>query len=597
MECVVALPEQRGGSSHSVDLDGMAIPRSRPFYFGPGDRPLFGTLHVPPDGWSGARVLVCAPLGYEAHFAQITLGDLAASIASARKAVAMTFDYDGTGDSTGADDEPGFVGRALASIHHAIDYLKALPGTPGPVLVVGLRIGAVLAAYAASTRADVHALALWAPLGGRAFLREHRVFSQLSDSNPPAPPAYAPDFGARGFESNGCIFDDGAVGELEKMDLKHLAKAPAPHVLVLHRAELPSWRKAPDGWSGAAVEEQTAGGYSEMMEPPWIWTSPREAIHKLLDWVALHGGAPATPRAPLMIAPNDRAAMPGGIEERAVWFGPDKRRFGILTTPIGRTPTRAALFVSSVFSYRIGPNRSNVHLARRLAAAGIACLRIDVTGVGDSRERAWVTPTHPYDEVAVDDALQAIEYLHDEKFSSISAVGICAGAFVCWRAAERSPRAINAVLVNIALFDPRDWTREQHLQWRAAVPAHPPKLDPNAPLRVKVRARLKQVARVLKNRGPAIALASLPTFLNRAGLPARIAKLGRRGSRLVLVYSATDAALRHYRASTSYHQLRFASNETAVTRVVHGPDHSFTPRWAQVMLAEVVVPQITGWTR
>jgi len=31
-------------------------------------------------------------------------------------------------------------------------------------------------------------------------------------------------------------------------------------------------------------------------------------------------------------------------------------------------------------------------------------------------------------------------------------------------------------------------------------------------------------------------------------------------------------------------------------RVAHGPDHSFTPRWAQAMLGEIVAKEIAGWT-
>src|SRR5512140_2391914 len=108
-------------------------PSPRSFYFGPEDRPLFGTVHAPSRAWTGARVLLCAPLGYEGLFAHITLGDLAAHLAETAGAVVMTFDYDGAGDSAGTDEDKDRVGRMLASIDHALDFLKAISDTPGPL--------------------------------------------------------------------------------------------------------------------------------------------------------------------------------------------------------------------------------------------------------------------------------------------------------------------------------------------------------------------------------------------------------------------------------------------------------------------------------
>lgn len=577
------------------NVSSLPIPRPWPFYFGSQARPLFGMMHLPSGGWNGTRVVLCPPLGYEAHFARITLTDLAATIAEVTGAAVMTFDYDGTGDSAGSDDEPDFIPRVLGSINDAIDTAKAIPGTAGPVVVIGLRLGATLAARVVAERADVEALALWAPVSGRAFLREHRVFSQLSDSNPPVPPGYERDLGDQGFEANGCTFDGAAAAALEGMDLKKLGRPQVRRVFVLHRTELPTWRKAPEGWASPALEEDSSGGYAEMMEPPWLWTPPREAIDKLVAWVGRVTAAFPAARTPLMLATRDSAQMPGGYEERAVWFGPNARRFGILTTPPGAT--RAALFVSSVFSYRIGPNRSNVNLARRLAAAGIASLRIDVTDVGESRERTGVVPTNPYDEVAVADALAAIEYLHDAGFKSISATGICAGAFLCWRAAEQSPRPVNAVLANISLFDSIPWTRERFLKWRAGPPPEAKKPGADAPLAERLRWILRRVNHIARKSGLEMAAASLPASLRSKGLPARIIRLQKQGARVVLVYSASDTgSAKRYKYLTSYHQFRFALTGAVVTRVVDGPDHSFTPRWAQSMLGDVVATEMSSWT-
>ena len=214
-------------------------------------------------------MLLCPPLGYEALFAYITLGELAASIARAASAVVMTFDYDGTADSAGSDTDDDRVPLTLASIHHALDHLKSLSEVPGPLILIGLRAGALLAACAASTRKDVTAIALWAPCAsGKLFLREQRVFSKLSNTHPAAPVGLERDWGARGFEANGSVFTDAMVAALEPLSLRTLEQPPAPSIFLLQRTDIPGELKPPAGWIGARIEERSLGGYSEMMNRP-----------------------------------------------------------------------------------------------------------------------------------------------------------------------------------------------------------------------------------------------------------------------------------------------------------------------------------------
>ena len=491
--------------------DGRArrgTPRSRAriaVYFGPAARPLFGMIHAPEGGFGGARVLLCPPLGYEAQFAYVTFSDLAVSVAAAANAVVMTFDYDGTGDSAGTDEDPDPIGRVTASVHAAIEHLKAIPGPPGPVILVGLRAGALVAAYAASTRGDVAAIALWAPLSGHAFLREHRVFSQLSDTNPPPPRGRERDLGARGFEANGCVFTDEAIEALEPMDLKKLGKAPAPRVLVLHRADMPSWRTPPAAWSAAEVEEQSAPGYSEMMDPPWLWIPPRIATRVIAEWVH-RVAAPHVPSsgalAPLRIAPDDAGVMPDGSEERAVWFRPARPAVRHLDDARGsEADGTVALLVSSVFSYRIGPNRSNVYPARRLAALGIASRSASTwTGVGDSREHVARPPAQPYDAAAVETTrCTLIEHLRRMGFGADHrGRHLRRRVRVLARRRARAGGALNVILINIGQFDPAPYTREHHTEWRAGVPASMLKPPPEAPLSAKARWILRRAGNALK---------------------------------------------------------------------------------------------------
>ena len=91
----------------------------RPLWFGPADRRRFGWLSLPADGTATLGVVLCPPMGEEARSAHRTFRTLGAALAE-RGAVALKVDYDGTGDSVGAQDDPDRVAAWQQSIRDAI---------------------------------------------------------------------------------------------------------------------------------------------------------------------------------------------------------------------------------------------------------------------------------------------------------------------------------------------------------------------------------------------------------------------------------------------------------------------------------------------
>jgi alpha-beta hydrolase superfamily lysophospholipase len=76
------------------------------------------------------------------------------------------------------------------------------------------------------------------------------------------------------------------------------------------------------------------------------------------------------------------------MNEQTIVFGPDRNLIGTFTLPSRAAPEYAgamALLTNAGVIPRIGPHRLNVKLARRLAELGIATLRFDLSGLGDSR--------------------------------------------------------------------------------------------------------------------------------------------------------------------------------------------------------------------
>jgi uncharacterized protein len=154
-----------------------------PFYFGSGDRRLFG-IYDPGQGGGSRAVLLCHPWGQEYLRAHRCLRHLATLLA--RQGVhVLRFDYHGTGDSAGDGADEDLAGWEQ-DLETAIDELKDTSGALR-VGLVGLRLGATLAASVAARRPDdVDALALWDPVvRGDEYLSElDRVAGE--DSRPKA---------------------------------------------------------------------------------------------------------------------------------------------------------------------------------------------------------------------------------------------------------------------------------------------------------------------------------------------------------------------------------------------------------------------------
>lgn len=141
-----------------------------------GEPPLFGVYHpaIGPDTPRRPGVLLCPPIGHEHTRSHRALKVVAESLSRAGYHV-LRFDYRGLGDSSG-DSADGGRAPWCEDVLQALEELEALSGVK-EVRIVGLRLGAALAAMAIgsrrkrSGRASVSHLVLWDPvLSGHEFL-------------------------------------------------------------------------------------------------------------------------------------------------------------------------------------------------------------------------------------------------------------------------------------------------------------------------------------------------------------------------------------------------------------------------------------------
>lgn len=202
----------------------------QPFYFGASGTPLFGVYH-PPQGRTprAGAVVLCPPFGLEYLRAHRALRELANQLAEHGSHV-LRFDYYACGDSGGQSEEAD-VDQWAGDIATAIDELKETSGA-STVSLVGIRLGAALAALVASGRADVEAVVLWDPVvSGKLYLEELVCRHRILVSERPRPAGFVihnpPD------ELLGSPITEKLRKQFEALDLMGLTRKPAGRVLLL----------------------------------------------------------------------------------------------------------------------------------------------------------------------------------------------------------------------------------------------------------------------------------------------------------------------------------------------------------------------------
>lgn len=428
-----------------AEQPGSAQAEATPFWFGPGDRELFGWLHLPADRVVRGGVVLCQPLGIEAICVYFSYRLLAERLAQRGLAV-LRFDYDGTGDSSGLEDDPDRLDAWLESVSTATDALTALG--VDKVGLVGVRIGALFAAHEATRRGGVDALVLWDPcLSGRAFLREQRFLRLLSGTGADQ------DDGA--VDAPGLRFEPETVKALSDLDLGRLPGSLARRTLVLIPPDVPRPKSLERRLEGVDVDWQEATGQDLLLDSS-VQEPPLTTIGRVTEWLsgALDGG-------PMSVSPPDRPSaivsqMPTGepVLERTVRLGP-LGLFGIVTEPAGTPVGPTVVLVNEGNTHHIGQARIWVDLARRVAGAGFRVLRFDLSGIGDSGTRPGQRAHVSRAPEAIEDVYEAMRSIRPDDPTDVVLVGFCSGAYeVIEQALAHPPRGICVINPTFSFLPP-----------------------------------------------------------------------------------------------------------------------------------------------
>ncbi|MFT3790701.1 MAG: alpha/beta hydrolase [Rudaea sp.] len=587
-------------AAHSADpvIDRAAAspPDAQGGFFGPPSRPRFGWLHRPAALAAGVGLVIVPPFGYEGICAYRSVRHLA-EVAARRGAVALRFDPDGWSDSAGDDLDPDRLEAWLASIADACDLMRGAGADR--IVLAGIRLGALLAALAAERRDDIAGLvAIAAPASGKAWLREGRALQLALDLAAP-PAGTVRDESVQ--ELVGFALTEQTRADIGRIDLTRAVRPAAPAVLLLDRDDLPG----NDAWAahlralGAQVEQRRLPGYVEMVLDAQNAKVPREIVAAAADFLA--AAAPTTtappPAPPALRAANEILAREGTVTEECVAI--DACLNAILTRPVAAIPRRAVILLNAGAIAHIGPNRLYVTLARRLAAQGDLVLRLDQSGLGDSRAREGAQEHVVYGEHAVGDVADAVAWVRRAGVEQVVLAGLCSGAYHAFKAALAGQPVDRIIAINPLTFHYKPGMPLDFAAFRIAAEAarYKRSLRSGASWKKLLRGEVDvgRAVQMVARRLLAAVAGRGRDVLRHLGVPlhedlgSELLALARRGVAMEFIFAGGDPGVALLADEAGSVVRRLAGDGKLTIRTIDGAGHTFTPRWSQPLLLDAIV--------
>jgi alpha-beta hydrolase superfamily lysophospholipase len=350
----------------------------------------------------------------------------------------LRFDWPGAGDSLGDAGSIKSLEIWRDALRAAASFLRTDHGIEKLVLV-GHGLGALMAVHSAENLlAD--ALVVMAPQNeGRAGLRELDVWSKMIGSFLRLPL----ETSENSLNVAGHFLSRGLAAEISAL---RLDRAPRPLPVL---AMLPPGTRAANEWparlatAGFAVTAVDYVAHEDFVTYSRASTPPLDDFQRVRTWLAdtMPPGAKACAREPMVAA-----ALKGtGFAETPLLFGKGDSLFGIVCRPTTRASRAVIVFVNSGDNYHIGWARMHVEFARSLAQQGIASLRIDTGGIGDSH---GVDRPAFYDEGQILDVLEAVTVAEKMGLGPVVVCGRCSGGYAAVQTAVRDSRIRGVVAVN-----------------------------------------------------------------------------------------------------------------------------------------------------
>jgi pimeloyl-ACP methyl ester carboxylesterase len=247
---------------------------------------LYG-VHQAPEGKAlDAGLVLCYPFGQEYMRAHRAYRQLALLLTKIGFHV-LRFDYRGTGDSSGELDNI-IADHWVADVGHAVQELRDVANIQR-VGVVGLRLGALIAAQACNARDDIDRLILWDPVLSGSHYDAELLAEIAAENRAAAGPHSGNGADARGNLSyNGFVLSPAFRASIKKFDLLSAIPQAVPRALLAVSHESEDFTQLRAAWSKAP-------GFRYLHAPaPHDWNFvdnfggillPQAVIRAIVSWV------------------------------------------------------------------------------------------------------------------------------------------------------------------------------------------------------------------------------------------------------------------------------------------------------------------------
>lgn len=265
--------------------------------------------------------------------------------------------------------------------------------------------------------------------------------------------------------------------------------------------------------------------------------------------------------------------------EKAITFAlHDKHLLGIVSQPETPADVGVVLVVGGG-QYRVGSHRQFVQLCRGLARAGIASLRFDYRGMGDSEGSK-----QPFDDIDEDIRAACDAFQAETGLKRVVLWGLCDAASAAMMYAADDPRVEGLVLLN-------PWLRSEEAMGRVMVRHYYlQRLLSRDFWHKLLRGRVKVAAGLADAKG-FVKDSMQQSPAEKGAYPVRMREaMARFRGHISLVLSAEDLTAREFEQQA----LRgggwpvFAGDECVVTRV-DGADHTFSSSSAKREVENITI--------
>ncbi|MGH1365048.1 MAG: serine aminopeptidase domain-containing protein [Calditrichia bacterium] len=259
------------------------------FYFGPAKTSLYGVYNAPSAAKDNSHgVVLCYPFGQEYIRVHRSFQLLARRLSDAGFHV-MRFDFYGSGDSFGRSEEVS-IAQWIKDINFAVEELEDNADFD-EVSLVGLRLGASVAALAAAREERFANLILWEPvISGAEYLAELTGMQQKWLKDQLAQPA-ADKRAINGMESIGFPVPQQLQEELRRLNLLGIKAQISGNALILARDSYGGLKELLEG----TLLQKKDSAELRVQHGPAVWLReerlentlvPKESLDTIIHWLS-----------------------------------------------------------------------------------------------------------------------------------------------------------------------------------------------------------------------------------------------------------------------------------------------------------------------